>query len=120
MDLYIDPTTLDLVIEETQVKRVSGRDEVAQRLLITCKMHEGEWAWDLKAGLPWREGILRKGVTDDQIVAIMAAKLAAVEGVDKIRALRITRATATRAATIYVEAMSAFGPVTVSLTAPAA
>jgi hypothetical protein len=120
MDLYIDPTTMDLVFAETHIKRVSGLDEVAQRILITCKMHEGEWAYDLEAGMPWRGEILRRGATDEQITARMTAKIAAVEGVKSVRSLRIVRVPATRQATIYIEAMSLYGAVTVSMSAPAA
>lgn len=118
MDIYVNPDTLDWELTETHLKRVEGTDEIAQHVLITLRLHLAEFGYDLGAGVPWREEIMTKA-TDDRRVARLTAIVAAVPGVTSVKQIRIVHGT-DRAATIYVDALTDEGPITVEAAAPAA
>jgi hypothetical protein len=55
----LDPTTWDLTLDETgDLALVRDGYEVAQHLRQRLNFFEGEWAWDLRAGVPWYQEIL--------------------------------------------------------------
>lgn len=119
MDIALDLETMDWQIAETHLSRVSGLDEVAQQLVVRLKMHRGEWGYDLDAGAPWRQELLGKA-PDARRVAIITALLADHPKVTRVNYVRIVRDDATRQATIYAQAQTDQGQVTVSATEPAA
>lgn len=53
MDLKIDPTTHDLMVNNYDLSLVSGIDRVRQDLSIRLWFFYNEWPLDTSKGLPW-------------------------------------------------------------------
>lgn len=59
-DLYIDPTSRDLVISDTGAVRLTAGvpEAAAQRIAVSLLMFTGEYFLDLTAGVPYYESVL--------------------------------------------------------------
>ncbi len=60
-DIYIDPDTNDIVIENGRLKMVTGADAGAQRIRDRLNTLTGEWFLDLSYGITYKKDILIKG-----------------------------------------------------------
>jgi hypothetical protein len=70
-DLYLDPYTNDLVIENDDFKTTTTLAEsLRQRLSITLKTWQGEWFQDTTYGTPYIQSILGKPRTQEEVDAI--------------------------------------------------
>jgi hypothetical protein len=105
-DLYIDPTSRDLVISETgQVRLTDGVPEAAaQRIAISLLMFTGEWFLDLAAGVPYYEEVLIKNPDLDLIRALFRRKVAEDAYVVDVPRCEVTFNNATRALTVEFDA----------------
>ena len=95
-DLYIDPTTHDLVVVDGTARLTADTEEdAAQRLKIRLLIFQEEWLLDLREGVPYYQSILEKN--DKQVVdAIFKAKIAEEPLVENITSFESTLNTGTR------------------------
>lgn len=89
--------------------RVSGRalaklptfgDAVAQQVRVHLKTLLGEWFLDTTVGVPWLQSILRKGVSEASIRAILRRKILEVDGVSRVLSLDVSIDRTTRLCTV--------------------
>ena len=70
-DLYLDPYTNDLVVEDNDFKTTTTLAEsLRQKLSITLKTWQGEWFLDTTYGTPYIQSILGKPRTQQEVDAI--------------------------------------------------
>lgn len=55
-DLYIDPDTGDLALQNNMVRLTAGNDELTrQRIETTLRTFRGEWVYNILEGIPYLE-----------------------------------------------------------------
>jgi hypothetical protein len=79
----------DLRFENGDIAFVSGADQVRQRVLIRLRRSLGEWAYNIRLGLPWIEQILVKNPDLATIRSLLLAEIIATPGVLQVRALEL-------------------------------
>lgn len=85
MDFYINPLTNDWEFDELgNLKVVTGREEVAQRLRYRLNTHVGEWVLNVELGVPWREEILKKAPDLQVVGGLLRTLIVETPGVDRI------------------------------------
>lgn len=89
MDLKLDTTTHDLVIENYDLVLVDGidlvRQAIKQRLLLVLE----EWFLDDTIGVPWYQYILQKGSDINRVKSILINQINGTEGVIKITSFEL-------------------------------
>lgn len=84
MDLKLDTTTHDLIIENYDLALVDGidlvRQAIKQRLLLVLE----EWFLDDTIGVPWYQYIFQKGADINRVKSILINQISGTEGVIKI------------------------------------
>ena len=89
MDLKLDPTTHDLVIENYDLVLVDGidlvRQAIKQRLLLVLE----EWFLDETVGVPWYQYIFQKGADINRVKSILINTINRTEGVIKITSFEL-------------------------------
>jgi len=105
-DLYIDPTSRDLVISETGVVRLTEGvpEAAAQRIAIKLLMFTGEWFLDLTAGVPYYTDVLVKNPDLDLIRALFRRKVAQDAYVVDVTRCEVSLDTAARSLTVEIDA----------------
>lgn len=88
MDLRLDTTTGDLYLDSTgSTTSVTGREAIAQHVLIRLRFFLGEWFLDRREGVPYWEQIL---VRNPDIAAVQEAfrqTVARTPGIASVRTL---------------------------------
>lgn len=84
MDLLVDSVSGDLVFVDGVLQTISGTEEVAQRIRLSCLTHAGEWFLDADFGVPWRERILVHNPNLTLIEGLLRAEINGVPGVVRI------------------------------------
>lgn len=116
-DFYLDPVTHDLVLDDDKgLQMIDGLEEIVQRVKITLLAHKGEWLFDTEFGVPYRDQILVKNPNMAQIEAASRVVIAAVPGVTRILALKLTLDGATRKLTVQGDIETDEGPTSFSIT----
>lgn len=97
MDLLLDTTTHDLVIEDNDLVLVDGLDAIRQEVDISLQFFQGEWFLDTRWGIPYYEELLGKknpklGVVKD----LFRDAILKVNGVQTILDLNVEFSAATR------------------------
>ncbi len=95
-DFFLDPITNDIVLENGDIKLVSGSEEIKQRIKLTLLTQTGEWLFDTFFGVPYLEEILVKDPDLTAIADRLRAIIAAVEGVTAILELDLSLNDTTR------------------------
>ena len=89
MDLKLDTTTHDLVIENYDLVLVDGidlvRQAIKQRLLLVLE----EWFLDDTIGVPWYQYIFQKGADINRVKSILINQISGTEGVIKVTSLEL-------------------------------
>ncbi len=88
-DLYLGPTGDQVVLTEL-------KDEVAQRTVVRFRFFRGDWDINLNAGTPWFTVLLRKGISDSAIRALLTAVVLTDVGVAAVTSLSYSVNKATR------------------------
>lgn len=73
---------------------------VAQAVRVTLRWWRGEWFLDTRRGTPYLESVLKKGVTEATVRAVLKRVIEGVQGVARVESMRVTLDRATRAATV--------------------
>ncbi len=103
-DLYLGSTGQEVVLTEL-------RDEVAQRTVVRFRFFRGDWAINLNAGTPWFQYLLRKGLSDSAIRALLTTVVLTDVGVSAVTSLSYTVNKATRHFKAQIKAKLADGTV---------
>lgn len=69
---------------------VDGIEELAQRIFVRFNFFLGEWAHDLRQGMPWREQFFEKGASEATQRAILMSVLQDTPGVREVVTLTFT------------------------------
>ncbi len=89
-DLYIDPLTGDLAIDNLNLSIVKGADRVRQQLAVKLGLWVGEWFLDTEFGTPYLESILGKQVSLNGGISALKKSILEVRDVDKIDSFEYT------------------------------
>lgn len=96
---------------------LTDADAVAQAILTTLRLFEGEWWANMAEGTPmWQQilGVGAPGQRQQQISLILQQRILAVPYVTSLAQVQAAFNPNTRQFTFYCVANTAFGPVTVS------
>lgn len=101
LDLAIDSSTGDIGFDTLgEIVLVTGIAAIAQEIQTRLRWWAGEWFLDTSRGVPYLESILRKGVTEASVRAILLREIEAVPGVSRVRSCVVSIDRATRYATV--------------------
>lgn len=107
MDLYLDPTTHDLVLENGDLKMVKNTEgdsaETRQRVKVTLLTQKGEWLFDTEDGVDWVGEVLVHSPNLDLIAARLRAVTGDVEGVKDVGEISLDLDPTTRELTIQID-----------------
>lgn len=110
-DLYIDPITGDLAIDELNLSIVKGADRVRQQLAIKLGLWSSEWFLDTEFGTPYLESILGKQVSINGGITALKKSILEVRDVDKIDSFQYIFDRPTRKLTSDFDCSTKFGIV---------
>jgi hypothetical protein len=86
-----NPIVGDLRIERGRfAKLTTFGDAVAQAVRVELLWWLGEWFLDTSRGMPYVEKLLRRGVTEPTIRALMKRRIEAVDGVLRVQSMTVT------------------------------
>lgn len=85
-NLYLDPTTHDLVVDETYNLRLTAdvSELLVQKLVNVLKTFYGEWFLDYTIGIPYFDRVLIKKADLNDVNSIFLAAITAVPEVKKV------------------------------------
>lgn len=83
-DIFLDCKTHDLPAVIYDLPLVRGVDLIRQRLKQRLLTILGEWFLNAEIGLPWFDELARKGISDEQITALLMRTIAETEGVQEV------------------------------------
>jgi hypothetical protein len=102
MDLLIDQTTGDIVLEDGDlVFTDSVIVETAQRCAIRYRTERGEWVYDVTMGLPYQA--IFQGADDRTVENFFVASASQVDTVQSVRRVQIDRTPSELDASVTVE-----------------
>lgn len=109
-DLQLDTRTHDLVIGANgDLQLVDGAARVAQQIKVTLLAFLGEWFLDTEFGVPYLEEITIKNPRMSTVQTILRARINAVPGVTRVRAMRLNLNRQFRELSVDFEAETLFG-----------
>ena len=101
-DLSADnPIEHDLFLDGGRLDTVDDDEATAQEIKTRLLFFKGENFADLREGVPYFQEILRKGVDDNRVRAIVRRVLQSVPSVVDVISITISRDRARRTATVY-------------------
>jgi len=85
IDLKLDPTTHDLVIENfTFATTVRIEDEIVQRLKVKLLWFKNEWIHNINFGIPYFEEVFIKGVDLNNLDDLFRTQISNEDGVQDL------------------------------------
>jgi hypothetical protein len=90
----------DLDIQNGELVIARGPESVVQEIASRCQMFTGDWPFDPRQGVPFRDIIFAKGTTEAQIVQIFRQVILATPGVLSIESIGTVRDTTRRVLTL--------------------
>jgi hypothetical protein len=112
-DFKLDTATWDLVVENGDFVLVEDADEVAQRVAVALKTHQGEWLFDTDLGLPYREEIMVKNPDLERITGLIRALIIGIEDVTGITQLRLNYSGSARTLQVEGTITTIYGPAAI-------
>lgn len=110
MTLALGPLSHDLVIRGGSLARVTGSDEVRQRVLVALWHEFGEYFIATETGTPWYRDILGRTADIEAVTLIIRARIQSVPGVVRVREIAVEFDPGTRRASISGEIDVQAGP----------
>lgn len=84
-NLYLDPTTYDLVLINHQLRFTSNLTEyVSQKIENTLKTFRGEWFLDYSIGIPYFDRILIKSADLNEVNSIFIIAIRSIPEITEI------------------------------------
>lgn len=103
----------DILLDETGLHFVSGKEAVVQGVLFRLRMFKGEWQLNQDIGVPYFEELIgdasKVAGVEDRARAAFGAAILDVPGVDKILQLDVKLDRSTRKMTVTWRAQCSFG-----------
>lgn len=91
MDIYLDPSSHDIVLDGDDLRVTVDSEVVVQRLKIALQHLAEEWYLDTDLGIPYTQTIFEQGAIDlDMVYAIFISEIRKVDGVEDLTSLNIT------------------------------
>ena len=101
MDLRLDSATGDLYLDSTGTTDVvTGRDAIAQHVLIRLRFFLGEWHLDQREGVPYWEQILVRNPDMGAVTEAFRQTVARTPGIASVRTIVLSVDGPTRTLTI--------------------
>ena len=110
-DLFLDPFTDDLAIDNFELSIVKGADRVRQNLSIKLNLWRGEWFMDTEYGTPYLDGVLGKQITLNGAIAALKTSIMEVADVDRITRLQYSFDRRNRKLNVDFDCSTPFGIV---------
>ena len=101
--LELNSITNDLVINNGKFKKISGADEVRQRVRVALKHYKEEYFLNVLNGLPWYKQMLGMKGSHTYLSNVIRKKILEVPGVVRILEFNLTYNGATREYTPYAK-----------------
>lgn len=111
-DLFLDPYTEDLAIDDFELSIVKGADRVRQNLSIKLNLWRGEWFLDTEFGTPYLENFLGKQITLNGAIAALKQSIMEVSDVERITRMEYNFDRRNRKLVIDFDCATPFGIVT--------
>ena len=111
-DIALNAKKHDLIIENGDFLLINNAERIAQQIKITILEWLGEWFLDLRDGVPYREYVLVKNPNLNHIRSILITKISAVNGVDKVKTMKLDLDKKNRVLTVDFEVLTSFGLIT--------
>ena len=111
-DIALNAKKHDLIIENGDFLLINNAERIAQQIKITILEWLGEWFLDLRDGVPYREYVLVKNPNLIHIRSILITKISAVNGVDKVKTMKLDLDKKNRVLTVDFEVLTSFGLIT--------
>lgn len=105
----------DLALEDNEVPMVECQYAAAQALRVALQINTGEWALDIRVGVPYREQILVKPVNIGVASGLIIAAALASEGILRLRSYEPDLDTQTREFTMEMNLQTVWCDVTVAV-----
>lgn len=90
----------DLLVVNGQLQVVTGPESVLQEIGNRCQMWRGEWEFDPRQGIPFRDIIFAKGTPIVQILRIFRQVILDTPGVSEVTSITADANTSRRELTI--------------------
>ena len=85
IDLYLDPNTHDLVVDNFTFKvTTTKQEEITQRLKVKLLWWKDEWQFNLNYGIDYKNQVFTKGVDLGDIDDMFRTEIANEEGVQDL------------------------------------
>lgn len=105
----------DLKIGNFTDYKVTGMDELVQRLKTRLQFFLGELYFDTTQGVPYYQNVFKKGATYDEISNSIKLQIAKTKNIKKITSFELNKVDGDpRAISISFAASSDFGDVTIN------
>jgi hypothetical protein len=111
-----NPVPGDLRVDGVELALVQGGDAIAQELEVRLRWWLGEWFLDQRQGVPYVQRILRKGVSEQAVRALLRQHIERSADVARVISIEVTIDRATREASVDFEVLTTEGE-TLSLAA---
>lgn len=112
IDLYLDPNTHDLVLDNFTFKITNTKqDEITQRLKVKLLYFKGEWIHNLNYGVPYFQEIFIKGVDLESIDEIYRTQIASEAGVTDLISYSSSFNSSTRELTVNAKVVTESGEI---------
>lgn len=112
IDLFLDSTTHDLLIVNSDLTMADGAERVRQQIDIKLKLWAGEWFLDNDFGTPYLESILGKQISLAGAVAAIKASILEIDGIDAITRFEFVFNRSTRSLEVDFDVQSTYGIIT--------
>ena len=117
IDIKLDTTTNDLVIEDGDLVLVTESEEVAQNVKIHLLTLSGEWELDVGVGMRWFDKIFTLETPDDEKALLIKREIQSVTGVKNITDFTLEVDFANHRLDVSFEATTDFGDILIEVSA---
>lgn len=112
IDLYLDPITHDLVLDNFTFKVTQTKEEeIVQRLKVKLLFFKEEWIFNLNYGIPYFQEIFIKGVDLEDIDEIFRTQITNEDGVRDLISYSSSFNSTTRFLTINAKVVTDSGEI---------
>lgn len=91
----------DIYTQNYRLARVSGNEQIAQRISTRLKLLSGEWFLDTGQGVPWFEQILVKNPNRAIVQGALKRAILQTPGVNELVSFHIDENSVTRKIVVY-------------------
>lgn len=101
----LDAATGDLQLVNGRFRKITGKEEKAQKINARLGLFLGEWFLDSRVGSPWYEVVLVKNPDLEVVKQVFRRIIGSVEGIAEVRDVSLDFNTETRLLSYDYEAL---------------